>query len=812
MLSPYRVLDLTTNGAGLCGNILADLGADVIAIEPPTGSNIRQVGPYYRDEPDIEHSLSWWALARNKRSAVLNFCSTVDRQKFLSLVESANVVVESYAPGYLESLGLGYEELCKRNPGIILASVTPFGQDGPKARWAATDMTAWSASGAHYITGDADRAPVRPRVGQAEFHAGAEAAQAVLLALHERANSGMGQHIDVSTQAAAMMATQSVVLSPAWGDQPLGRSAGGLSFGPLFVRFVYPCKDGHVNITLLFGNVLGQFTKRLFAWMCEEGFVDEATRDKDWVSYVQLLTTGEEPVSEFLRCMDAIEQFTRSKTKEELFQATFDRHLLIVPVSTMADIYNSPQLQAREYWTKLALPVANELAAFPGPFAKLSGTPIEYRRRAPRLGEHTGEVIEERDEPRDDRPRATGSSGMPLEGVKVLDFSWVYAAPAATRVFADWGATVVKVESTTHLDALRTGQPFKDGVPGAERSANFCNVNLGKLGITLDLGTPEGREVALKLAAWADIVVENFSPGAMKGRGLAYEDICRVNPDVVMVSTCLAGGDGPHASLAGYGTMGAALSGFHESTGWADRPPAGPFLAYTDYISPRYVAVTALAALDHWRRTGEGQYIDLAQMEAGIHFLGPLVLDYTVNGRLNVRNGNESEEYAPHGVYPCSGDDAWVSIAAGDEAQWQALCEAMGHPEWLGDTRFGLFPQRYAHREALDELIAQWTAVRTPAEVEAILQARGVAAHRVSTSNDVLNDEQLQHRGHFATVAHPEVGEVLVERPRFRMSRSQPIALRSAPMLGEHNEHVLREILGMSDDEIDSVVAAGALA
>ena len=810
MLLPYRVLDLTTNSSAICGAMLADLGADVIAIEPPGGSPLRNSGPFRHDEPDAEHSLTWWAYSRNKRSVELDLTSDAGREALLELAGSFDVVIDSYAPGYLASLGLGDERLRAANPGLITVSVTPFGEVGPKSNWAASDLTVWAASGAHYITGDEDRAPVRVTVPQSNLHGGAEAAVAVLVALAARARDGLGQHIDVSAQTAAMMAMQSFMLSPAWNDNSIQRVGGGLKFGPLYVRFVYPCRDGYVNITLLFGNVLGPFTRRLMDWMHEEGFVDQATRDKDWVSYVQLLVTGHEPLPEFLRVMKAIEQFTLSKTKAELLQGTFDRHVLIVPVSTAADVLRSPQLEAREYWQRLAHPVANELAPFPGPFAKFGATPIEYTRRPPRIGEHTEEVL---GDPGRRTAVANGEpdASPPLEGLKVCDFSWVYAGPAATRVLSDWGATVVKVESTKSLDALRTGQPFKDGVVGPERSGNFCNVNVGKLGLTLDLAKPEGRAVALRLAEWADVVVENFSPKAMRNWGLGFDALRERNPGLIMMSTCLSGATGPQASLAGYGTMGAAMAGFHEMTGWPDRPPAGPFLAYTDYVAPKFIAASVLAALDHRRRTGQGQHIDLSQTEASLHFLAPALLDYAVNERSRSRDGNNSEEDVPHGVFPCEGEDSWIAIAATTEDQWHALCVTAGHPEWATDSRFALFPTRYGHREPLEALISEWTSGQRLDALEAALQAAGVPAHRVSNANDVLGDAQLKARGHFAVIEQPEVGTVTVETPRFRMSRSAFVPPQPAPTLGQHNELVLREILGMSDEEITELAIAGAL-
>jgi crotonobetainyl-CoA:carnitine CoA-transferase CaiB-like acyl-CoA transferase len=789
--------------------MLADLGADVIAVEPPEGSALRHLGPFRYDEPDVEHSLTWWAYSRNKRSVSLDLQSAAGRAALLELAAGADVLVHSFPPGHLESLGLGAADLEAANARIITCSVTPFGASGPKASWAASDLTVWASSGAHYITGDDDRPPVACSVPQAFLHAGAEAAVAILLALVVRQHEGAGQHIDVSAQAASMMATQSLILAPGWNDFSITRVGGGLKFGPLHVRFVYPCRDGFVNITLLFGNVLGQFTRRLMEWMHEEGFIDAVTRDKDWISYVQLLTTGQEPIDEFLRVMASIERFTLSHTKEELFQGTFDRHVLIVPVSTTADVVNSPQLQARDYWQRLAHPVAPQLAPFPGPFAKFSATPIAYSRRPPRVGEHNAEVAVEHRAAAPARPGTERAA--PLEDLKVCDFSWVYAGPAATRVLADWGATVVKVESSKFLDALRTGQPYKDGVVGPERSANFCNVNVGKLGLTLDLGKPEGQAVARRLAAWADVVVENFSPRAMKAWGLDYESLRIANPGLIMLSTCLNGATGPQAGLAGYGTMGAALSGFHELTGWPDRPPAGPFLAYTDYVSPKFIASSILAAVLHRARTGQGQHIDLSQGEASLHFLAPALLDYTVNSRVRTRDGNNAEDFAPHGVFPCKGEDEWVAIAVTSPNEWVSFCAALGEPDWATDERFATFTRRYANRATLAALIVPWTSQRTVTEVEQALQAARVPVHRVSKATDLFADEQLRARGHFASIEQPEVGEVPVETPRFRMSRSSYLAPHPAPTLGQHNELVLREILGMSDDEITALVIAGAL-
>ena len=392
----------------------------------------------------------------------------------------------------------------------------------------------------------------------------------------------------------------------------------------------------------------------------------------------------------------------------------------------------------------------------------------------------------------------------------MLDLTWVYAGPAATRYLADYGATVVRVETQRKIDALRVGQPFKDGAAGIERSGGYSNVNVGKLGLCLNLATPEARNVALKLVEWADVLVENFSPKAMKAWELDYARLRSVKPELIMVSTCLSGQTGPHALLAGYGTMGAALSGFGFLTGWPDRDPAAPFMAYTDYVAPKFVMATTLAALEQRRRTGQGQHIDCSQAECSIHFLGDAFLDYYVNGNIPSARGNASPHYAPTGVYRCIGTDRWVALAAPDAAAWSSLC-GLGNPAWESDARFATPEARLANREALDERIAAWTAQHDVDELERLLVAAGVPVHRVSTSADSFSDPQLSAREHFVTLEHPIFGAVPLESSRMRFSRTPATAAWPGPTLGQHNEYVLSQILGLSEDEITELVVAEAL-
>jgi crotonobetainyl-CoA:carnitine CoA-transferase CaiB-like acyl-CoA transferase len=309
------------------------------------------------------------------------------------LAADAHFLIESFEPGYLDAIGLGYEALREINPGIIVVSITPFGQRGPKAHWPATDLTTYASAVSLILTGDSDRAPVRVAVPQAFLHASADGAAGALIAHFARVADGQGQHVDVSAQTSAMMACQSFVLSGAWGDVGLERSAGGLRLGPLEIKFVHAAKDGHVSVTFLFGTALGPFARRLMEQLYEEGFVDEATRDKDWLNYTTLLLTGQEPIPELFRCNAAIAAWCAAHTKQELFEMAMEKHLLIVPVSTTEDVVQSPQLAARDFWTGVSQPGMDAPVIYPGPFAKFSETPLQYRLPPPAIGQHNAEIL-----------------------------------------------------------------------------------------------------------------------------------------------------------------------------------------------------------------------------------------------------------------------------------------------------------------------------------------------------------------------------------------------------------------------------------
>ena len=398
-----------------------------------------------------------------------------------------------------------------------------------------------------------------------------------------------------------------------------------------------------------------------------------------------------------------------------------------------------------------------------------------------------------------------------LAGVKILDFMWAIAGPASTRMLADYGATVVRLESTTRFDAVRTVGPFQGGKPGLENAGLFYNMNAGKLPVTLDLSKPAAREVVLDLVRWADVVTESFSPETMQAWGLDYASLRQIKPDIIMLSTCLMGQTGPRAKFAGFGNLAAAISGFFHPTGWPDRPPAGPFGAYTDYIAPWYNATAVMAALTHKHHTGEGQHIDLSQAEAALQFLGPALLDYTVNGRTQGPAGNRDRNFAPHGVYPAHGQDRWIAIAVENDRQWQALCRVIGRPELADDARYASQSARLARHEELDELLADWTRQHDMLEAETRLQADHVPASALRSIRELYDDPQLQQRQHFVELSHPTHGTTTVEGSRFKFSRTPARVEGAAPTLGRANSYVLETLLGYSQERITELVAAGVL-
>ncbi len=789
MLSPYRIVDLTGPEGWLCGQVLSQLGAEVVTVEPPGGHDTSGFRPRWRE-----------AYLRGRTLI------TGDADEVSALAATADAVLVGTAPA------VDVDALREADPTLITVSITPWGRSGPKAGWRATDLIVAAASGHMMLNGDEDRPPVRVSEPQAFHHAATEAAIHLIAAFTERQRSGLGQHIDVSAHQAMLQPTQSTMLAAAVGTDPPGRFGGGVRYGEYVIRLVYPASDGHVAVTFLFGDMIGRFTQRLMKWVYDEGHCGEELRDQDYVRFFDLIFTNQLDGSLLSDAAEAVGRLTSSYTKAELLEAAMTRNLLIAPVSTAADTLRFDQLAARDYWEDET--VDGTTIRLPGPWARSTGLPLRPLGAARPPGADNGRLAELRERRRPD-PVATLPAGQPVDdrplaGLKILDFSWVLAGPLATRVLADLGATVVRVEHESRPDVIRAAGPFLAGETGGDATALWHNSSAGKHSLELDITTDAGRDVVLDLARWADLAFESFSAGTLVRMGLGPDVLRHVNPRLVVASSSLLGQTGPRATFAGFGNLAAALAGFYEVTGWPDRPPAGPYTAYTDYVSPRLAAAAMLAAVDRARRTGEGTYLDIAQAEAAIHFLAPGLVESQLDGVEPTRRGNGDAVLCPHAVCPAGAagdDDRWIAIACHDDS-WPTLVELAGLPaDWAPLTVGG----RRSRADEIESAIAAWTAGRDPDALAEKLQSAGVAAHAVQHSAQVVADPQLAHRGYLRDVPHIRYGTVKVEGSQARWSRTQPDPAFAGPLVGQHTQYVLEELLGYDTDEIAELVVAGAI-
>jgi crotonobetainyl-CoA:carnitine CoA-transferase CaiB-like acyl-CoA transferase len=388
-----------------------------------------------------------------------------------------------------------------------------------------------------------------------------------------------------------------------------------------------------------------------------------------------------------------------------------------------------------------------------------------------------------------------------LEGIRVVDFTWHLTGPLTTKHLSDLGAEVIIVES-------RKRPGWERGAPRTSSTDQFCTC---KLSVTLNTRDPRGLELVKRLIAKSDIVVENFAGGAMKRMGLSYEVLKEIKPDIIMLSSSMQGQTGPHYSHPGSGHKLTALAGYNNILGWPDREP-GWIAAYTDFIAPRYNIIAIMAALEYRRRTGKGQYLDVSQYEAGIQFLAPLVLDYVVNKRVVGRMGNQCPYAAPHNAYRCQGEDRWCAIAVFTDEEWESFCKVIGNPALANDPRFATLLARKENEEELDRLVTEWTVNRSAEEVMNMMQAGGVAAGVVETGEDLLDkDPQYKHRQTFREVEYPGIGKYRSHVGAHFLLSKYVYDIKRAPLLGEHNEYVCKELLGMRDDEFDKLVKEGVI-
>jgi benzylsuccinate CoA-transferase BbsF subunit len=398
-----------------------------------------------------------------------------------------------------------------------------------------------------------------------------------------------------------------------------------------------------------------------------------------------------------------------------------------------------------------------------------------------------------------------------FSGIKVADFTWAAAGPIMTKQLSDNGATVIKIESRRHPDSVRLGGPFTDGKPGINRSGFFADFNSSKLSMSVDLNHPRAADVILPLVRWADIVADSFRPQVMTRWGFGYERLREINPRLIVISSSLYGAEGPWSTHPGFGAQGQAIAGFHNMTGWPDRPPAVPKGAYTDSVSPRFGAAALVAALIHREKTGEGQFIEMAQTDTGVMFLSPQLLEFQLTGEEAQRQGNADSHALLHAVFPCQGEDRWIAIEAWTEAQWSACLDvltASGEPDAILTAPADV---RAANREPVEAAIARLTALREPFELMATLRAAGVPGGVALRGSDLLVDETLRQRGHFWQLPHPEMGALDYNGPAYRFDLTPSRLTKAAPCLGEDTDFVLKQVLAFDNEQIAELKGSGVL-
>ncbi|MBI3968358.1 MAG: CoA transferase [Chloroflexi bacterium] len=809
VLAGLRVLDLCEEQGALTTRLLADLGADVLKVEPPGGSPTRAFAPFLDDEPHPDRSLHFWAFEAGKRSVVLDFDSDAGRARLRELAGDADILVESQRPGYLSSRGLGYAELSALNSQLIVLSLSPYGQTGPRAQWQISDLVAWATGGVMASTGEPNREPLRGTPGLATQISGLWGGIAALAALRLRRQTGRGSHVDLSVHEATTSIAETTIYFYVYEGDRLKRNGAEHPMAAPFRPFA--CRDGHVLVA-----ALGQAQwDQLIAWMAEEGAPLADLRDERWRNMVNRCAAEARP-----HIRSVIAPWLAAKGKHETFLAAQSRDLPFGVINTAADVLADSQLEFREAWVTVDHPDVDRQVRYPRGFFFLADGQTRDHRRAPLLDEHAGQgwreptgngrrTNEGRRTEADPAvlrpPSSVGAAGaFPLAGIKIADFTWAVAGPFATRILADLGADVIKAEPRNGGDILRTYPPFKNKQKEPDLAGHFNNTCRNKRSFAVDVKKPSGRAAARKLCDWADVVVDNFSAGTMHRLGFGYDELSRANPRVIQVHMSGFGLQGPRSGFISFHPTLAAIAGVLGLMAYPGDEPLGFGVSFTDFLGGLSAASAILAALERREQTGRGQLVDLAQLESAVSLLAPAFLDYQLNDRVWEPAGNRGVEYlnGPHGVYPCRGDDRWLALAVRTDAEWDRFRKLMGNPDWASDSRFSTGLGRRQAAADLDRCVADWTRQHDAFELAERLQTAGVVAGPMFDGVDLLEDPHLAARHYFHTVNHPAIGSAPIERSPIVFDGDFPGIARRAPLLGEHTAEVLTDVLGYSEEEL----------
>ncbi len=789
-LEGIRVVEIGEGvSAAYCARLLSDFGADVVKVEAPDGDVTRRWGPFPGDRVDPEKSGLFEFLNTNKRGIVLDLKSPEGRETFVRLVAEADAVIENLPAGQARELGIEWDALARINPDLVLISITPFGRSGPYASWNAYDLNAYHLTAAgHRYCGRPGEAPLEHGTFSAEFFGAATGAAWGLAAILGRDRVGGGQHLDVSCAeaiAAVFVGGQNIgalAQDGSWAH----RTGVGMPLGA--PATILPCKDGHVWMLAL---EPGQWNG-----------IRRVMGDPDWAQ-------AEMFQDMFARAQNAdviyplIEEWTLQHGKWEIMEQCQAAGAPVTAVFSVKEAAEQPHLQARRHLVEIDHPRLGRVRHLGAPF-RLPECPGGPERPAPLLGEHTREVVgAPAAAPRVRvETRSPAGRSLPLEGIRVANFGWVWAGPVVGQTLAFLGAEVYKIESRTRIDLTRTLPPFGGGVRDPDRSLSNHACWAGNGSVTLDLKKPDGQRLARQLVSKCDVVIENFGPGVMDGLHLGWDDLRAVRPDLVMFSMPAAGLDGPFKDIRTYGLSLTSTTGLDSLTGYLGGPPIPVENAFSDPYNGILGAYAILVALAHRERTGKGQHVDYSQQEAVMQLIAPAFMDYVLNGRVAGPIGNRHPlaAGAPHGVFPCSGDDRWISIAVLRDDEWSGLVRAMGEPEWAVRADLSTTRGRLLHIDEIHERLAEWTRGHEVRALTAALQGHGVAAAPVLRVADLLDDPHWRARKTFIEVAHPLGFNETIYGAYVKMNRSEA-GVRPGPQIGQDNDHVFRELLGIGDDE-----------
>ena len=846
-LGGLRVLEIANELGEYAGKLLAGLGADVVKVEPLGGEETRGYAPFYRDEPDPNRSLHFWHYNVAKRSVTLDL-DTADGQRDLAqLAEHADVVIDARPGTYLADRGVGYDVLARSNPGLIYLRVTPFGEDGPWAEYASSDLVHLALGGMAMNSGydpepdgHYDTPPIAPQMWQAYHVAGEQGVIAVLGALLFRRTTGQGQYLSCSVHQANAVNTELDL--PNWLAlrRPHHRQTGRHSSPVTSPKALAPTKDG--RYLLPYVTYVRNFPS---SW---EG--DISTLRKYGMSGELEGPEWEDPDYRAARrehIASVMDRLVRRFTYDRGFwREMVDLGMSWAPVRAPEENLADEHWQARGTFAEVKYPEVGESFVNIGARWVCDQADWVTGPRAPLVGEHNGIVQQEwattrtgqatAPAPETKQGRSVSPYGKPyaLEGLRVVDLSWMLASAGAGKFLAAMGAEVIKVEHESHLDGMRFTEIVYPSGGRAERdaatepmmpppldtfnkSANFMEINTGKSAMSLNIKDPRGRQILEDLIRDADVVIEGYSPGTMKRMGLGYDRLKELNPGIVYVQQSGLGERGTYGRAKAFGPTAQAFSGLTEMSGlpgpW---PPAGIGYSYLDWFGAYNATTAILAGLYRRERTGAGCHIDASQVETGMYLAGTAFLDQSVNGRAWARRGNRSPDKpaAPHGIYRAEGKDRWVAIACFTQQQWLATIDVLGKPDWADDERFASLEQRLLHQDDLEALINTETAKWERYTLMHALQAAGVAAGVAQNAEDrVDNDPQLRHREWLVDLPQTENGVWPVKQLPVQMSETPPhvggLKQRNGPNYGEDTADVLTRLLGLTDADVQDLYDNG---